>query len=68
MKLDRLLDYALPLLSRPGKIVALKGAPVKAEVERVKGRIQAEGLSVRTETYRLPRLGHRRSLVILEKP
>jgi 16S rRNA (guanine527-N7)-methyltransferase len=64
-KLERLVDHALPLLSRQGMIIAMKGMSVDTELQGAKARIKAEGLTVQTETYRLPRLGLERSLVIL---
>ena len=64
-KLDKLLGQALPLLSRPGMIIAMKGASVEGELERVKARIESEGLTIDVESYGLPRLGTKRSLIIL---
>ncbi|NVM56548.1 MAG: 16S rRNA (guanine(527)-N(7))-methyltransferase RsmG, partial [Desulfobacterales bacterium] len=66
-KLGKLLDQALPLLQRPGMIIAMKGMSVEAELEIVRSRIEAEALAVNTKEYRLPRLDVKRTLIILSK-
>lgn len=66
-KLGKLLDQALPLLQRPGIIIAMKGMSVEVELEIVRSRIEAEALAVNTKVYRLPRLDVKRTLIILSK-
>jgi 16S rRNA (guanine527-N7)-methyltransferase len=64
-KLDKLLDQAMPLLRRPGTVIAMKGGSVEAELEPVRSSAQAQGLSLVVKKYRLPYLDIERSLVIL---
>ncbi len=66
-KLERLLDHALPLLHRQGSIIAMKGMPVKAELETIRLRLRTEGFTAQVKPYRLPRLDIQRSLVLLER-
>ena len=64
-KLDRFLDQAIPLLGRPGIMVAMKGRSVETELESVRSKIEAEGLAVATKKYRLPHIDIERCLIIL---
>ncbi|MBW1676465.1 MAG: 16S rRNA (guanine(527)-N(7))-methyltransferase RsmG [Deltaproteobacteria bacterium] len=64
-KLDRFLDQAIPLLRRPGVMIAMKGRSVEAELEAVSSKIEAEGLTLTVKKYRLPHLDIERSLIIL---
>jgi 16S rRNA (guanine527-N7)-methyltransferase len=64
-RLDRFLDQALPLLDRPGMLIAMKGKSVGDEVETARPRIEAESLSLSIEKYRLPYVDIERCLVIL---
>ncbi len=66
-KLGTFLHQALPLLHRPGQIVAMKGASVAAELEGVGSLIKDEDLTVNTKTYRLPHLGIERTLIVFGK-
>ena len=70
-KLDRFVDQAVPLLCRPGMVVAMKGPSVGSEIEAAQGKIEAAGLSVTVQRYELPFLNIKRSLIVLshrEKP
>jgi len=64
-RLDRFLDQAMPLLSRPGTMVAMKGGSVEAELEAASSRIEAGSLTVTIKKYQLPHLDIERSLIIL---
>jgi 16S rRNA (guanine527-N7)-methyltransferase len=64
-KLDVFVDLALPLLRRPGTLIAMKGKSVEAELEAVRSRIETDGLSLVTKKYRLPYLDIERSLIVL---
>jgi 16S rRNA (guanine527-N7)-methyltransferase len=64
-KLDVFLGLALPLLSRPGTMIAMKGKSVEAELEAVRSNIEAEDLSLATKKYQLPFLDLERSLIVL---
>jgi len=64
-KLDRFLDQAVPLLCRPGIMIAMKGRSVETELEFARSKIEAEGLTVTTKKYRLPYLDIKRCLIIL---
>jgi 16S rRNA (guanine527-N7)-methyltransferase len=64
-RLDIFLDQAMPLLGRPGIMIAMKGESVEAELEDVSSRIEAEDLSLIVKRYRLPQLDIERSLIIL---
>ena len=64
-RLDIFLDQAMPLLGRPGIMIAMKGESVEAELEDVSSRIEAEDLSLIVKRYRLPHLDIERSLIIL---
>jgi len=64
-KLHRFLDHALPLLHRPGMMIAMKGIAVEEELERARSKIRSEALSLDTKAYRLPFLGIKRYLIIL---
>lgn len=64
-RLDRFLDQAVPLLGRPGMLIAMKGRSVDTEVEAARSRIEAEGLSLSTKKYRLPYIDIERCLIIL---
>jgi len=66
-KLHRFLDQALPLLCRPGMVIAMKGASVEDEIERAVSRIKSEALSLENKEYRLPFLGIKRHLIILRR-
>lgn len=66
-KLGTLLDQALPLLHRPGLIIAMKGASVAAELQSIGARVKTERISVNTKPYRLPGLGIQRTLIVLSK-
>jgi 16S rRNA (guanine527-N7)-methyltransferase len=63
-KLDRLVDLALPLLHKPGQVIAMKGASVADELRSVRHKINSEGLTVNTKAYCLPRLAIERTLVV----
>jgi 16S rRNA (guanine527-N7)-methyltransferase len=64
-KLPRLLDLALPLLQRPGMVIAMKGISVEDELERARPGIKREALSVEKTGYRMPFLDIKRNLIIL---
>jgi 16S rRNA (guanine527-N7)-methyltransferase len=64
-KLDVFLGLALPLLRRPGTMIAMKGKSVKGELEAVRSRIEANDLSLVARKYRLPFLNIERSLIVL---
>ena len=64
-KLHRFLDQALPLLRRPGLMIAMKGIDVEDELERARSKIRSEALSLDTKAYQLPFLGIKRHLIIL---
>ncbi|MBW1744333.1 MAG: 16S rRNA (guanine(527)-N(7))-methyltransferase RsmG, partial [Deltaproteobacteria bacterium] len=64
-KLDVFLDLAIPLLRRPGTVIAMKGKSVEVELEAVRSRVKADGLSLVTKKYRLPYLDIERSLIVL---
>lgn len=64
-KLDKLLDQAIPLLRRPGSVIAMKGRSVEAELEAASQGIEAEGLRVSLKKYRLPYLDIEQSLIVL---
>jgi 16S rRNA (guanine527-N7)-methyltransferase len=64
-KLHRFLDQALPLLRRPGTVIAMKGTAVDDELERARSRIKSEALSLEKREYRLPFLDIKRHLIIL---
>lgn len=64
-RLDRFLDQAVPLLGRPGMLIAMKGRSVDTEVEGARSRIEAEGLTVTIRKYRLPYIDIERCLIIL---
>ncbi len=66
-RLEKLLDLALPLLGRPGIIIAMKGMSVEEEVTTIEGKMKKEGLVLQMERYRLPALGIERTLVILRR-
>lgn len=65
-KLHRFLDQALPLLCRPGMVIAMKGISVEDELELARSRIKSEALSQEKKEYRLPFLGITRHLIILK--
>ena len=64
-RLDRFLDQAIPLLRRPGIMIAMKGRSVETELEYARSKIEAEGLTVTMKKYRLPHLDIERCLIIL---
>jgi 16S rRNA (guanine527-N7)-methyltransferase len=64
-KLDVFLDLAIPLLRRPGTMIAMKGKSVKAELEAVRSKIADYDLSLVTKKYLLPYLDIERSLIVL---
>lgn len=64
-RLDRFLDQAIPLLRRPGMMIAMKGRSVETELEYARSKIKAEGLTVTMKKYRLPHLDLERCLIIL---
>ena len=64
-KLDRFLDQAIPLLRRPGIMIAMKGRSVEAELEAAGSKIGVEGLVLTVKKYRLPHLDIERCLIIL---
>lgn len=63
-RLDRFLYQAMPLLGRPGMLIAMKGPSVDTEIETARSVIEAEGLSVFMKEYRLPYLDIERCLVV----
>jgi 16S rRNA (guanine527-N7)-methyltransferase len=67
-KIDKFFEQGLPLLRRPGLLIAMKGPSVEAEIEAVRGRIEAEGFAISVQEYRLPHLELDRSLVLLSRP
>jgi 16S rRNA (guanine527-N7)-methyltransferase len=64
-KLDRFLDQAIPILRRPGIMIAIKGKSVESELEAARSKIEAERLAVTWKEYRLPHLDIERCLIIL---
>jgi 16S rRNA (guanine527-N7)-methyltransferase len=64
-KLDRFIDQAMPLLRRPGMVIAMKGKSVEAELKAASPKIEAQGLRVTVKKYRLPYLDIERSLIVL---
>ena len=64
-KLNVLLDLAIPLLRRPGMVIAMKAKSVAAELKAASKRIEAEGLQVAVKEYRLPYLGMKRCVIVL---
>jgi len=64
-KLERFLDQGIPLLRRPGIMIAMKGRSVEAELESAGPRVEAEGLAVGVKEYQLPHLEIERHLVIV---
>jgi 16S rRNA (guanine527-N7)-methyltransferase len=64
-KLDRFLDLGIPLLGRPGIMIAMKGRSMEAELEAARSKIEAERLAVTRKEYRLPHLDIERCLIIL---
>ncbi len=64
-KLKGFLEQAIPLLRSPGIMIAMKGRSVEAELEAVRSKIEAEGLTLTVRKYRLPHLDIERSLVVL---
>ena len=64
-KLPRLLNLALPLLQRPGMVIAMKGISVEDELEHATVKIKREALSLEKREYRLPFLDIKRNLIIL---
>ena len=64
-KLDTFLDQAIPLLRRPGIMIAMKGRAVESELEAARSRIKAESLIVTVKKYRLPDFDIERFLIVL---
>jgi 16S rRNA (guanine527-N7)-methyltransferase len=64
-RLERFLGQAIPLLRRPGIMIAMKGRSVEAELEATGSRIEAEGLRFSVKKYWLPHLDIERCLIIL---
>jgi 16S rRNA (guanine527-N7)-methyltransferase len=64
-KLDVLFDLAIPLLQRPGTMIAMKGKSVEAELKAASPTIEAAGLRVTLKKYRLPYLDIERCLIVL---
>ena len=64
-RLERFLDQALPLLRRPGIMIAMKGRSVEGELKAAGSKVEAEGLAVAVKKYRLPHLDMERCLVIV---
>jgi 16S rRNA (guanine527-N7)-methyltransferase len=64
-KLHKFLDQAIPLLRRPGMVIAMKGVSVEDEIECARSRIKSEALSLEKKEYRLPFVGIKRYLIIL---
>jgi len=64
-KLDRFLDQAIPLLCRPGIMIAMKGRSVEVELEAARSKIEIEGFTLTVKKYRLPHLDIERCLIIL---
>jgi 16S rRNA (guanine527-N7)-methyltransferase len=63
--LTRFSNLALPLLRRPGMLIAMKGPSAEVEIEEAEGHIQAEGLTISVQEYTLPYLNVQRCLVVL---
>jgi len=64
-KLDLFLEQGIPLLRRPGTMIAMKGKSVEAELKAASQKIEAEGLSVTLKKYRLPYLDIERCLIVV---
>jgi 16S rRNA (guanine527-N7)-methyltransferase len=64
-KLGRLIDQAIPLLRRPGMVIAMKGKSVEGELKAASPKIEAERLRVTLKKYRLPYLDIERCLIVL---
>ncbi len=64
-KLDRFLDQAIPILRRPGIMIAIKGKSVESELEAAHSKIEAKRLAVTRKEYRLPHLDIERCLIVL---
>ncbi len=67
-RLSTLVEYALPLLVEGGRLVALKGADARAEVEAAAPALEAlGGRVVDVMPYNLPGLERTRHLVVVDK-
>jgi 16S rRNA (guanine527-N7)-methyltransferase len=64
-KLNLFFDLALPLLRRPGMLIAMKGPSAEVEIEMARGQIEAEGLTISVQEYTLPHLNVERCLIVL---
>jgi 16S rRNA (guanine527-N7)-methyltransferase len=64
-RLERFLDQAIPLLRRPGIMIAMKGSSVEAELEAASSKIEAERLNVAVKKYSLPHFDIERCLIIM---
>jgi 16S rRNA (guanine527-N7)-methyltransferase len=64
-KLDLFFDLSLPLLRRPGMLIAMKGPSAEVEIETARGKIEAEGLTISVQEYTLPYLNAERCLIVL---
>jgi 16S rRNA (guanine527-N7)-methyltransferase len=64
-QLHRLVDQALPLLQKPGMVIAMKGIDLEDELAHARSKIRRHALSLETRVYALPFVGIKRSLIIL---
>jgi 16S rRNA (guanine527-N7)-methyltransferase len=64
-KLALFFDLSLPLLRRPGMLIAMKGPSAGAEIEAARGQIEAKGLTISVQEYTLPYLNAKRCLIVL---
>lgn len=67
-RMSILVEYAMPLLRRGGRLAALKGADARAEVEAASPALDALGARlVECIPYALPGLDRERHVVVIEK-
>lgn len=66
-KIGMLLDQAIPLVSKNGVIIAMKGVPIDPELKSATAKIKDEALALHTKDYHLPRCGIKRCLVVFSK-
>jgi 16S rRNA (guanine527-N7)-methyltransferase len=64
-RLNLFLELAVPLLRRPGTVIAMKAKSVEGELKAARKRVEAEGLQVAVKEYRLPYLNIQRCLMVL---
>lgn len=66
-KLEMLFDLAVPLLRRSSLLVAMKGKTVETELDPLRTKTGKDGFHIAVETYRLPHIDIKRSLVLLTR-